>query len=111
MLALIFAPLGGRWIWAVLLGCALGSGFALALSLIVMRSANAHVTAQLSAMAQGWGYALAAFGPLLVGLLRGWTGSFASSAALVIVIGTAMAWSGGGAGRKLLVQPGGAENA
>lgn len=106
LLALMLAPLGGRWIWAVLLGCSLGSGFALALSLIVMRSANAHVTAQLSAMAQGWGYALAAFGPLLVGLLRGWSGGFASSAALVIVIGAAMAWSGWGAGRKLLVQPG-----
>ena len=104
LLALMLGPLGARWFWAVLLGCGLGSGFALALSLIVMRSANAHVTAQLSAMAQGWGYALAAFGPLLVGLLRGGTGGFASSAALVIVIGTAMAWSGWGAGRKLLVR-------
>lgn len=50
---------------------------------------------------------MAAFGPLLVGLLRGWTGGFASSTALVIVIGAAMAWSGWGAGRKLLVQPAG----
>lgn len=104
LLALMLGPLGGRWVWAVLLGCGLGSGFALALSLIVMRSANATVTAQLSAMAQGWGYALAAFGPLLVGLLRDWTGGFASSAALVVVIGVAMAWSGWGAGRKLLVR-------
>ncbi len=108
LLALMLGPLGGRWFWAVLLGCGLGSSFALALSLIVMRSANAHVTAQLSAMAQGWGYALAAFGPLLVGLLRGWTGGFASSAALVVVIGMATAWSGWGAGRKLLVRPDGA---
>lgn len=106
LLALIFAPLGGRWFWAVLLGCGLGSGFALALSLIVMRSANAHVTAQLSAMAQGWGYALAAFGPLLVGLLRGWTGGFASSAALIVVVAALMGWSGWGAGRKMLVQQG-----
>ena len=104
LLALIFAPLGGRWIWAVLLGCALGSGFALALSLIVMRSANAHVTAQLSAMAQGWGYTLAALGPLLVGLLRGWTGSFESSAALIVVVAATMVWSGWGAGRRMLVQ-------
>ncbi|MEP6964336.1 MAG: cyanate transporter, partial [Polaromonas sp.] len=107
LLALIFAPLGGRWIWAVLLGCALGSGFALALSLIVMRSGNAHVTAQLSAMAQGWGYALAAFGPLLVGLLRGWTGGFESAAALIVVVAAAMGWSGWGAGRKMLVREGG----
>lgn len=53
LLALMLGPLGARWFWAVLLGCGLGSGFALALSLIVMRSANTHVTAQLSAMAQG----------------------------------------------------------
>ena len=106
LLALIFAPLGGRWAWAVLLGCGLGSGFALALSLIVMRSANAHVTAQLSAMAQGWGYALAAFGPLLVGLLRGWTGGFASSAALIVVLAALMGWSGWGAGRKMFVRAG-----
>ena len=104
LLALIFAPLGGRWIWAVLLGCGLGSGFALALSLIVMRSANAHVTGQLSAMAQGWGYTLAAFGPLLVGLLRGWTGGFESSAALIVVVTLIMGWSGWGAGRNMLVR-------
>ena len=104
---MIFAPLGGRWIWAMLLGCGLGSSFALALSLIVMRSGNAQVTAQLSAMAQGWGYALAAFGPLLVGLLRGWTGGFQSSAALILVVAAAMGWSGWGAGRKMLVRAGG----
>lgn len=105
MLGLIFAPLGGRWVWAVLLGCGLGSAFALALSLIVMRSGNVLVTAQLSAMAQGWGYVIAAFGPLLVGLLRGWTGGFESAAALLVVLAVAMAWSGWGAGRSLLVQP------
>lgn len=105
LLALIFAPLGGRWVWAVLLGCGLGSAFALALSLIVMRSANAQVTAQLSAMAQGWGYTLAAVGPLLVGLLRGWTGGYASAATLLVLLSVVMAWSGWGAGRNLLVQP------
>ena len=105
LLALIFAPLGGRWVWAMLLGCGLGSAFALALSLIVMRSANAKVTAQLSAMAQGWGYTFAAFGPLLVGLLRGWTGGYASAATLLVLLAAVMAWSGWGAGRNLLVQP------
>ena len=108
MLALIFAPLSGRWVWAVLLGCGQGGAFALALSLIVMRSANAQVTAQLSAMAQGWGYVLAAFGPLLAGLLRGWTGGFESIALLLVLLAAAMAWSGWGAGRRLLVQPAGA---
>ncbi|MDM0115030.1 MFS transporter [Variovorax sp. J22R133] len=105
MLAFIFAPLGGRWVWAVLLGCGQGGAFALALSLIVMRSPDANVTAQLSAMAQGGGYVLATSGPLLAGLLRGWTGSFESSAILMVVLAVAMAVSGWGAGRRLLVRP------
>jgi len=105
MLAFLFAPLGGRWFWAVLLGCGQGGAFALALSLIVLRSPDAGVTARLSAMVQGWGYILATAGPLLAGLLRGWTGGFQSSAALMIVISAGMAWSGWGAGRKLLVRP------
>lgn len=106
MLAFLFAPLGGRWFWAVLLGCGQGGAFALALSLIVMRSPDDTVVAQLSAMAQGWGYVLAAAGPLIAGLLRGWTGSFESSAALMVLIAAGMAWSGWGAGRRMFVRPG-----
>jgi MFS transporter, CP family, cyanate transporter len=105
MLAFIFAPLSGRWLWAVLLGCGQGGAFALALSLIVMRSPDSAVTAQLSAMAQGGGYVLASGGPLLAGLLRGWTGSFESSAILLVVVSLGMAWCGWGAGRRLLVKP------
>ena len=105
MLALIFAPLSGRWLWALLLGCGQGGSFALALSLIVMRSPDSAATAQLSAMAQGGGYVLASGGPLLAGLLRGWTGSFQSSALLLVMLASAMAWCGWGAGRRLLVKP------
>lgn len=105
LMGLILAPLATVWLWALLLGCGQGGLFALALSLIVMRSGNAQVTAQLSAMAQGWGYMLAACGPLLTGLLHQWTGSFASSIWLIALLSAAMAWSGWGAGRNLLVRP------
>ena len=103
MLAFLFAPLNGVWFWAVLLGCGQGGAFALALSLIVMRSPDAAVTARLSAMAQGWGYVLASTGPLIAGLLRGWTGGFQSSAILMVIVAAGMAWSGWGAGRRLHV--------
>jgi len=56
-------------------------------------------------MAQGWGYVLAAAGPLIAGLLRGWTGGFEASAALMVVLAAAMAWSGWGAGRRMFVSP------
>ena len=104
-LGLLWGPLGlPMWGWAVLLGLGHGGAFALALSLIVMRSGSAQVTAQLSAMAQGWGYVLAAWGPLLVGLLHSLTGSYMPTATLVIVLSAAMALAGWGAGRNLLVQ-------
>lgn len=104
MLACMFAPLGGIWFWAVALGIAQGGTFALALTLIVMRSPDARVAAQLSGMAQGVGYLVAACcGPLLVGLLRGWTGSFHASAVLFVVIGIALMVAAAGAGRARFV--------
>ncbi|AMM25494.1 CynX/NimT family MFS transporter [Variovorax sp. PAMC 28711] len=103
MLGAQFAPLDQIWWWAVLLGIAQGGSFALALTLIVLRSRDSHVAAQLSGMAQGVGYLVAAFGPLLVGLLRGWTGSFDASAALFVLIGVALVAAALGAGRSQYV--------
>ncbi|MNL81552.1 hypothetical protein D3C87_2087080 [compost metagenome] len=54
-------------------------------------------------MAQGVGYVLAAIGPLLVGFIRSWTGSFAASAVLFIALGIGVAIMGLGAGRALHV--------
>jgi CP family cyanate transporter-like MFS transporter len=41
-----------------------------------MRSHRAEVTTTLSALVQGWGYLLAAAGPLLIGLLHQLTGGW-----------------------------------
>lgn len=41
----------------------------MALTLIVLRSANASIAGELSALVQGGGYTLAALGPLAVGLM------------------------------------------
>lgn len=103
ILACMFGPIGGIWAWAVALGVAQGSTFALALTLIVMRSPDANVAARLSGMAQGVGYLIAACGPLLVGLLRAWTGSFQASAWLFGAVGLALVLAGFGAGRARLV--------
>lgn len=106
MLAMLFAPLGGVfgvWAWAVLLGIAQGGTFALALTMIVLRSPDSHVAAHLSGMAQGVGYMVAAFGPLVAGLLHGWTGSFRASSWLFIGLGVALVAAGLGAGRTMHV--------
>lgn len=103
MLAMLFAPLRSVWLWAVLLGIAQGGTFALALTMIVLRSRDSHIAAHLSGMAQGVGYMVAAFGPLFAGLLHGWTGSFRASAWLFIGLGIALVAAGLGAGRTLYV--------
>lgn len=103
LMGCMFAPTSGIWLWAVLLGIAQGGSFSLALTMIVLRSRDSHVASQLSGMAQGVGYLIAAFGPMMVGLLRGWTGSFDASAFLFGAIGIALVACGMGAGRSRYV--------
>lgn len=73
IVVLLQAPLGWRWIGAILLGLGQGGCFSMALTLIVMRSANSQLAGQLSSMAQGVGYSLASIGPMLVGILLEYT--------------------------------------
>jgi cyanate transporter len=88
------APLTAPWLWMVLLGLGLGT-FAMVLTLIPLRARTAETTAALSTVTQGWGYLLSAAGPLLVGVLRGATGSYDGMFVVVLagVVGlTALGW-------------------
>lgn len=101
LLALLFAPLPLVWLWAPLLGSGQGGLFAAAMLVMVLRSPDARVAAGISGMAQGVGYVLASAGPLLVGLLHGWTGGFDAAAVLFVALGLGIALSGLGAGRAV----------
>ncbi|NTF45300.1 MFS transporter [Rhizobium rhizogenes] len=103
LLGLLFAPLWTVWFWAVLQGIGQGGLIAVALTVIVLRSPDAHVAAHLSGMAQFVGYLLAAIGPLVVGIIHGWTGSFAWSSVLFVLLGLGAAISGWFAGRAISV--------
>ncbi len=103
LLGLLFAPLSTVWIWAVLQGIGQGGLIAAAMTAIVLRSRDPHVAAHLSGMAQCVGYLLAAVGPFIVGLIRGWTGSFAWCAVLFVALGLGAAFNGWRAGRALHV--------
>lgn len=103
LLGILFAPTSTVLFWAVLQGIGQGGLIAAAMTLIVLRSPDSHVAAHLSGMAQGVGYVLAAFGPLFVGLIRGWTGSFSETAFLFVALGLGAAIMGFGAGRALHV--------
>jgi len=100
----LYAPLDGLWGWAVLLGLGQGGTFALALTLIVLRSKDAHVAANLSSMAQGVGYTLASMGPFAVGLVHDLTGGWAAVGWIFAVLGIGAIVFGLGAGRALHVQ-------
>jgi CP family cyanate transporter-like MFS transporter len=73
---LMVAPGAQPILWSVLIGVGMGV-FSMALAVIALRSRNSADTAQLSGMAQGFGYLIAALGPFLFGLLHdvshGWT--------------------------------------
>ncbi len=100
----LYAPLAGLWGWAVLLGLGQGGTFALALTLIVLRSKDAHVAANLSSMAQGVGYTLASMGPFAVGLVHDLSGGWAAVGWIFAVLGVGAIVFGLGAGRALHVQ-------
>jgi CP family cyanate transporter-like MFS transporter len=103
LMGLLFTPLSLVWFWAVLLGLGQGSLIAVALTIIVLRSPDAHVAAHLSSMVQSVGYTLAATGPLLVGPLHSLTGDWRAVGVMFVVLGLGAGWFGLGAGRNLLV--------
>ncbi|MBB3140680.1 MFS transporter [Halomonas organivorans] len=91
---LLQGPAEWRWAGVVLLGLGQGGGFSLALSLIVLRTADARLAGKLSGMVQGGGYALASLGPLGIGVMLdlelGLTGI---TLALLAVVAAAMAFA------------------
>lgn len=64
-------------LWVILLGIAGGSAFSLSMMFFTLRTKDGKEAAELSGMAQSFGYLLAAVGPVLVGSLHdvsaGWT--------------------------------------
>ncbi|MCO7522299.1 MULTISPECIES: CynX/NimT family MFS transporter [unclassified Pseudomonas] len=100
----LYAPIEGLWGWAILLGLGQGGTFALALTLIVLRSKDAHVAANLSSMAQGVGYTLASMGPFAVGLVHDLTAGWSAVGWIFAVLGIGAIVCGLGAGRALHVQ-------
>lgn len=104
LLGCLYAPLGGVWFWAAVLGLGQGGSFALALALIVLRAPDARVATHLSGMAQSVGYTLASLGPLLIGLLRDWAGNWAATGPLFVLICLLAMTAGFGAGRARYVQ-------
>jgi MFS transporter, CP family, cyanate transporter len=84
---LYFAPAGGAWAWALLMGVS-NCAFPLALTMVGMRARTSAGVAKLSGFAQSTGYLISVPGPLLVGVLYqhsgGWGLPIALMSALMI---------------------------
>lgn len=79
---LLLAPATVPWLWALTLGYA-GLAFPFAIAMITARTRHPSVTAQLSGFVQPVGYALAALGPFLVGMIHDATGGWTLVLALL----------------------------
>ncbi|WP_300725818.1 CynX/NimT family MFS transporter [Pseudomonas sp.] len=99
----LYAPIEGLWGWAIVLGLGQGGSFSLALTMIVLRSRDAHVASNLSGMAQGIGYTVASLGPLAVGVVHEMTGGWSAVGWIFAVVGLAAIIAGLGAGRARYV--------
>lgn len=96
-------PLAQAWLWVVVMGLSQGANLAVALTLLVLRARQPAGAAALSGMAQGVGYSLAGAGPLLVGLLHGWTGGWVAGDLALAAFAAICVGCGLGAGRARVV--------
>jgi MFS transporter, CP family, cyanate transporter len=101
---ILLAPSSTALVWVVVLGLGQGAALSLALLMIVLRAADDHTAARLSSMAQGFGYLLAAAGPLVMGLLHGATGGWDVPLMWLIALCAVELLAGLAAGRARLVR-------
>jgi CP family cyanate transporter-like MFS transporter len=101
---LLLAPASGTLVWVAAFGLAQGAGFALALTLIVLRSPTPLTAARLGGVAQCLGYLIAAAGPFVLGAVHDATGAWTWPVALLLAVLAPMTWAGWGAARDALLQ-------
>jgi CP family cyanate transporter-like MFS transporter len=105
VLGLLTAPAADA-LWVVVFAFGQGGAFALALTLIVLRSPNARRGAELSGMVQAFGYSIAALGPFLVGALHDVEGGWTAPLLLLLALCVPMVAMGLAAGRDRVVSRG-----
>lgn len=97
------APATTPWLWAVLMGVG-GCAFPYVLTMIGLRARTPDAVAALSAFTQSVGYAVAAIGPLLAGLLYDVTGQWDVPLAIMTLLGVPMLLAGLGFAREQYVE-------
>jgi MFS transporter, CP family, cyanate transporter len=102
VLGILVAPEQAMF-WMALLGAASGPSLILALTFMGLRARTPESAAALSLMAQGVGYLIAAFGPVVFGLIHDHTGGWTIGLAGVVAVTLVQGLCGLGAGRLVKV--------
>jgi CP family cyanate transporter-like MFS transporter len=100
---LMLWPGSATLVWVCAFGVAQGGGFALALTLIVLRSDTPLTAARLGGVAQCLGYLIAAGGPFLLGWLHDLTHGWSWPMGVLLVVLVPMGWLGWGAARDAVL--------
>ena len=87
----------------VLIGIPLSGSFALGLFFISIRARNSRDSSELSGMAQSFGYLVSAIGPIFIGSVYDWTGSWTVPLLILVITSVLVALFGAGAGRNRFV--------
>jgi CP family cyanate transporter-like MFS transporter len=96
------APGTAPWLWMTLIAIGMGT-FSMVLTLIGLRARTPETVAALSTVTQAWGYVIAGAGPLLVGILRGVTGSYTGMFVMVLAGVAVLAVAGWVSTRQVFV--------
>ncbi|MGY2003344.1 MFS transporter [Blastococcus sp. SYSU DS1024] len=96
------APTAAPWLWMVLIAVGMGT-FSMVLTLIGLRARTPETVSALSTVSQSIGYVIAGSGPLLVGVLRGATGSYDGMFVIVLTGVIVLAVAGWIATRQVFV--------
>lgn len=104
LLGLLFPSFGAEWLWVAIIGFVLGGTFGLALLFLVLRSSDTETATELSGMAQSIGYFIAATGPVLIGSLFDFTGSWSYPLVVLIIISVIKLFLGLEAGKNEVLQ-------
>ncbi|SDJ51012.1 CynX/NimT family MFS transporter [Salimicrobium halophilum] len=88
----------------ICIGITLSGSFALALAFLGMRTKSARQASALSGMAQAFGYALAAIGPMLIGLLFDISGSWTIPIITLLIVSLGVIGFGMEAGKNRYVE-------
>ena len=92
-------------LWMILIGIAGGAAFGLSMMFFSLRTRTPHEAADLSGMAQSFGYSLAAIGPVLFGLLHDFTSGWTVPMLIIIIASLIVLLSGMKAGKNTFVTP------